>query len=476
MTLYGDTSPVVVAPSNATTVPAQLTTYDGWSVASGFVAGTANSLAPNFTPTARGLWGALQMTPPVIDTVVGSAAMTIDGTVLLDADNAIVLCHNATNFFTFAINSSGDVGALNSIGTFASATGAGIYRVSATVYMAGFRHSAGNFTFRCGTLTPSTLAIANGVATTIVGALHEAATQLSANYYLAPVNAATGLQGVYINGTTITCGAQAASGSIGDSTANDFKIARVTDTQGLVVAITNGGGTGTTRALGARTVDVAITTATLTVNALVVTGVNNLTTSLNVLIPFLEGSNYAAVATASPATSGAFHPITVSASVPAIGAATTRANDVPVAQNLGTWIYKTSGVTPLKYDATRAIFGHLAAGPYAMQMSGGALSFGATLALAAAKNFVWDFNQTNAFALSAGAMDRLALDAGTTLTSAEAVVTTASVVATSELADSAVKYGGTWYTWVLPAGMIPVFRQIWILPVGNNIVSYGPIQ
>lgn len=491
------TLPHVLAPSNATTVPAQLTGIDGYKITTGFSAGVLGNLAPVAAPISRGVWGSLTITPPTLATITGGAALTALGTVLMDTNIYVLLYHDSTNVFAVAINTAtGAAGTPTNMCAYNYATGAFIAKVTTTVFVMGAGHAAANYTFRAGTITTATLAIAAGVASLTATAVMDTpvANEPSAGvmYIAFMQNNASGLRGVYFTGTTCTIGTAVASGSIGDTSSGAFRIAVASTTAGSaifpVAAMTAGGATSITRSMSMRTLTIAVTTGNASVGAAATAGSNNLDdNSIKGFLVNWQNNRYAVIST-NASTTGAWN--SFDATGWTAGAQVLRASDVPASQlNYGTWVVKPTGAQFFlyKYSANSyGLFSHLATGVYAGQMSGAGagttVTFGSTLAFAAAKTLMQDSDSqsvTVLYAASSGLVDQLSIPAGgVAVTSLSSLVTSGTVTAVrnGEFNDRAAKYRGTWYNQLLLAGGIPLTARTWLFPSGNNFILAGPVQ
>lgn len=487
-TKYSDQQwPVVTAPANAAIVPAQLTTVDGWAVDTGFVAGTGKTIAPNYGIAPRGLWGSLTMWAPTLATIVGTAAITVLGAVQLDTTLYAVMYSDATNAFAVVIDvSSGLAGTPGTLGTHtgASPLGAAIFKESTTSYMACWRHQPTNHSFRIGTVTPATLAIAQGVVAVTAVALNDAPVQVATGVYTFVQSNASALRAAVTSGTTtVTIGTAAASGSFDDTTdSSSIRVCKSnTANEFLCAMLQVGGGTASTRQMGVRTGSINTSTGALTLNAITSAATNICQSSgLRVLSSPAAGAAIIVAQNGSTGTSGNFYAATVAASVPSISAVTVRTTDLPASNvNYGTWVYKKGGAATELYDSQTVVFGHLATGIYVAQVTGVAtLTFGATLAFASAKTFLKDANGVGeVFATSTGVFDKLSL-AGTTLSSVLSAsgITAPSVIKSQEFGDTFVRNSGTFYPWTPPTVAAVVRNDIWLVNSGNNLLLMGPVS
>lgn len=476
--------PVIVAPANATTVPSAITMSNGWTVQTGFVAGTAGIIAPKAIPAPQGVWGTAEMRPPALATILGVGVNSILGTVLLDPGLVAVLYFDDANVKVACVNltTNAATAAPVTLGSADTANGAAIFRTAANGYVAFYSSVAGGIAqARAGTVDAA-LVITQGAQNTVAGGAPAVTpVQLSATSYVTRMNGAAGLGGVDVTGTVVTMAAPLASGSINDATATSMRIARASATQVFIMYLAAGGATATTRLLSSRIGTVAAGTGVITLSAGVASPAGNVfndTLGISTLVSLVDGATYlTACQLGATPTSCNFQAVTVAGTVPTIGASTTRVNEAPTSTaSPGTFIYKQTGLPAIKYDATTVLLGHLAAGPYAMTVTPGTtLTFGGTLALGAVTTFMKDAATDSLFfARSATTFDKLAV-AGTALTSTRQVVATVSTIFDENMTDTAVNFAGTWYVWkVLPVAVLSATRIL--VDSSTNFLLCGPVQ
>lgn len=473
----GSTKFNICSPVNAAAVPSTVTTSDGWTISTGFSAGTFKMLCPTSALTPHGTWGAATMTPPLLGTITGSAALTVDGTATIDTDLMAVLYHDATNFYVTAIKpSTGQVTAAPvTLCAFSSATYAAIYADSTSSYVAFASHAGGNATVRAGSINTGTLAITQGTAQTTGAALVDTPIKLANNTYFLAQSSASDLRAVQITSTTtVTIGTAVASGAQ-NTGVGTVKIARSSNTEALVGYLTNGGGTSATRGFSARIASVSGSTTTLQTASASATNTQK-DAGLRCLLSYNDGASYAAcIENGTTATTGNWYGITVSGTATTMGSVNTQTNNIPADFAAKTFIYQPA--RPIhKYDNTTMLFGHQAAGPIAVTISGSALTFGASGGPASAVSFMRDTStNTNVYAAGASAFDKLSVS-GTTITSAWQVAIAPTVVASDTITDKAVSYASTWYAWTLPTVQAVVTATKWLMSSGNNLIYTGPVS
>lgn len=471
--------PTVLAPTNAGVIPATLTTSDGWSVTTNFVAGTLAALSPTSNVTQHGTWGSKVMLPPALGTFTGADVTQILSTCQLDSNLFAVLMKDSSNDHRIqCCDAGGTVGTAIDLGTYATGGVDRIYKVSTTSFII-FSNNGGAvqvwlFSVSAASLNMTQLDTESVVPIDVV--------QLSSTLYLMQLGAANGLQALYITGgNTTNLGVAVASGSIADNTGLAvLRIAKSDATHGVAAYISVGGGTATTRALSTRVVTVDAGTGGITLEA-ASAGTNILRESIRSFRSCTEGLSYIAVAQNTTATSGSFYGVSVTTVTTATtGTVTTRASDLPAqggavggGQFPRGFIYRQTGLEVIRHDGTRQLFGHLAAGAYCVSISGTALTFGSTFALTGTKTFLRDFDDTITYLVATATVDKLSI-ASETITSSWQVAAVPTVVVSDYLMDKAVNYNGTWYAWAITTlGLLT--PQSWLFTSGNNVTINGPV-
>jgi hypothetical protein len=457
-------------PSNATAVPASLTTSDGWSFTTGAVAGTLRVMQPLNTTTAHGVWGSgITMTPPTLATATVAATFgAVLGTAQLDTNLVIVVYRNASTVYAVACDTSTNTfGAPVTMMAYQNATGFGVWSDSTTSFVVACNTGGSTSSVQAGSVSGTTISLGTAVA---LGQDIANSIKLNNGLYVANTNQATGLIAISVSGTTVTAGTAVSAAAAGTGLGWTF-INRSSNTQFLLAVLAAGGGANT-RALTVCIGSVSGTTITLNATS---AGTNiEANGGLNVLTDFSEGASYIAVCSngATP-TSGDWYGISVSGTTATLGTVTTRATDLPVAFDKSRFIYKTA--KPLiKYNTTTMLFGHKAAGPYAVTISGTTLTFGTSGGPATTVNFLNDFTGSNFYAV-ASAFDKLSVT-GTTVTSSFQVAAVPTLIMSDTLTNAAVNYGGTWYTWTMPTMITALTSSKWLRSTGStNLTLSGPI-
>lgn len=486
--------PTILAPSNAGAVPATFKTADGWSGATGFVAGTLGQLAPLANPIPRGVWGSTVLTPPTLSTVTGGGALTVQGSAVIDAANGITatLHSDGSNFFAVCenLNSGACSASPLSLFVFNNANAACIYPITTTTFLVGGHHGAANYTFAVVTLNPATLALTLGSTATTGTALFDTPVQCSAQYYAFQQNNATAIRGCYVTGTVPTVGTAAASGGYSDTTQGTVKLAKITGGspgvgQCFAFILQTGGGAGS-RNPATAVVTIAITTGNATVAAAVAAAAENnaVDASIKAFIPGVNNAANAVLIYAS-ASNAAYRYLTANYGTPASSTLTSflfRAETVPTAlYHYGTWIYKKTGVFWGLYASggnDYVALGHLATGVYAIGPinSGVAPVAGSTLVYAAAKTFPTDASGYGSlYACSSGLTDLLTTS-GTTLSVNTSLAVTATVIKDPTFNEKTAYYKGVWYALAMPTVQAVLSPSMWMFTSGNNLLVCGPVK
>lgn len=459
----------LLAPSNAAAVPASLTTSDGWSFTTGFVAGTLRYISPTSTDTAHGIWPAASMTPPALASFTGlGTAGTYIASCQLDVNLVVVLYKGSGNTtWAVAINT-----ATNQAGTPAQldtatpvATNVAIYADTASSFVAFY--GAGR---ACAGSVSGALAITPGVAVNCDNTT-DVPKQLASGLYVGPGNGGSPRPITITSVTTINVGSGVSLGA----SCNGARISKISATTCLIAYTSAGGGSATTRALSAV---VATWNGTSLVYGAPATQAsnNNQDGAIRLLQPYVDGSSWlVCVQSGTTSTTGNYSAITAAAGAAAIGAQTARANDLVPATFANRFdIYKPAQPA-IRYNASTILLGHLAAGPYAVTIAGTNLAFGASGGPATTVNFLTDFAGTTFFAVGAAAFDKITV-AGTVIASAWQVASVPTVISSETLTEKVVNYGGTWYSWTLPAVATALTANKWLFnTTSNTTILGGPV-
>lgn len=471
----------LVFPTNATAVPASVTTSDGWSITTGASAGTFRAISPINTSTAHGVWLGQTMTPPTLATITGSTVLSVIGTAQLDTNLAVVLFRDPNgstgNVYAVAVNTSTNaVGAVATIGswsTAANAANAVIFADGTSSFVCGYTQGTGGGRYRvtAASVNTSTLAITvgTGVATNAANVTVYPPIKLTNGVYAVSHGATSDLVVFTVSGTTITVGTPVASGSV----ANGAFIARVSNTDFLAVYAATGGGTNGTRALVARTFTVSGTVPSPNAAA---TGSNIYADDIRLVKAFVEGSTYLVCCKdGTTSTTGNYHAVTVSGTTTTLGAISAQTNNLPTQYLDITYILPPAEAV-IRFNTTTMLLGHLAGGPFAITVSGTTLTVGASGGPASTTTFLRDTaTQSNYYAVGATTFDKLSVS-GATVTSSFQVAATPAIIQSDTVTDKAVNYGGVWYAWTLPTMQVAVQNSKWIYRSGNNLLISGPIS
>lgn len=439
----------LMTPSNVGgSFPASVTTSDGWSIATGFAAGTLSVIQPNSTFTPHGTWGSRVMTPPILASLTASAAVvSITGTCALSSTLHIVMVNvnNTASGFVAVNPVTNQVGALVEVTAATPGTRPVIYADTATTFVAGW-----GSTLIAGSVSGLTITMGTAQTQTVT----QGWVRLTAGSYLS-VNA-TNYFAATVSGTTVTIGAGVAHGGTGTDNAI-IRIARVSNTTALSVYLSAGGGTATTRDLTARVLTVSGTA--ITPEAATNAGVNNLATNntLNLLLPFIEGSSYLVMAQdGAQAATQRLHSVLVSGVTTSIGAqATVTASATPTLFQPETFVVPTL-MTALRLSTTQAVVGGFAtAAPFVVEISGSTLTTATTTFNAAARFMQSPFTQSSSYAATSNNLVRFSVT-GATVNALETISAGSAVrhlfsdnVATNLNKDPAT---GVWYVWALLNG------------------------
>jgi len=463
-------------PNSAPAVPASVTTSDGWSVATGAVAGTFRVIEPANETTAHGLWLGQTMTPPVLATITGSTVLIVVGTAQIDTNLVAVMFRDSGatgSIYVVAINTlTNTAGAVATLTQGFSGPNAAtmltIYADSTASFVASYQSGSNNMRAYACSINTGTLAITVGTGATIVStAWTGPLVKLANGTYMFSVSAVNDLYVMTVSGTTCTVGTVVASGSLTGAI-----ITRLSNTEALISYCATGGATSSTRALSVRVASVSGTVPTL--NA-AVAGSNIYRDDIRLLKPFVEGTSYLlCCADGTTSTTGNYHGVTVSGTVPTLGTISAKLLNLPVAHVETTYIYKPKIVNRL-HNASTILMGHMAAGPIAATISGSTITIGASGGPATITTFVQDVVAgSTSYAIGSANFDKLSITAGT-ITSAWQVVAVPVIIESDTLTDKVVSYSSVWYTWTLPTAQAAIMPGKWLFQSGNNLTYSGSV-
>jgi len=464
----GSNSFGLIFPTSATAVPSSVTTSDGWSIATDATAGTLRITTPLNTETSHGLWWPSAMTPPTLASITVSGP-TVLGTAQLDTNLVVVIHRTAGQVYAVAINTlTNTAGAPIAMMAYQNATGFGVWADSTTSFVVACNTAAGNSSFQAGSVSGTTITAGSEVS---LGRDLINTIKLNNGLYVASITQASGLVALSVSGTTVTSGTSANSGAIASSLGNVY-IARSSNTEFLLAVLATGGGANA-RALSVCIGSVSGTTITLNATSV---GTNiEASAGLRVVSSYNDGSAYIAVCQNGPVGgSGDYYGISVSGTTATLGTVTTRTSDLPAAYDKSRYIYNPA--KPLiKYNSTTMLFGHLAAGPYAVTISGTTLTFGSSGGPTTTVSFLNDFTGAYVYAVGATFVDRLSVT-GTTVSSALQIAASPSIIVSDNVNDKVVGYSGNWYLWTLPTFITALTSSKWLRSTGStNLTLSGPI-
>lgn len=462
--LTGKTIGLLAPGNSAVTLPASVLTSDGWSLTTGFTAGTLDLIVPTSTVTPHGTWASKSLMAPTLASITGAAALTITGSAELSSTLTIVTYQDGTNHYAVALNpATHQFGNPVTLCAYVASSYLGVFADSATSFVFVGGSAASTHTVRAGSVTG--LDINNlGVAAT-TNDLVDAPVKLANGLYLLALNAANDLQAFSVAGTSVTLGVAVASGAINPgSGAGTIKICRSTGSAALVVFLGNGGGTSTTRNLSARIASIAGTTITLGTISAAATSVCYYL-GLRLVIAATEGGTYiACVRDGTTSTTGNWYGISVAGTATSVGAINARASDIPV-----DYIPKSHRYLPrspvFRYDGSTVLFGHLTSKIYAVGISGNTLTFGTQITASSgimsfARNTqtetdVWATgSSSNAHKLSVSGTD-------VSLSMTVSVAASTTIVVSDTLSSTFVAYSGIYYRWAV-IGSIAITPTKWL--------------
>ena len=473
----------LVFPNNASAVPTSVTLSDNWTLTTGAVAGTLRVITPVNTESARGLWLGLTMNPPTLATLSAAASVVFIGSAQIDTNLVVVLYRTAngttgTVYAAVLNTSTNQWGAQATVGTWSNSANAAysaIFADSTSSFVVGFQAAgsgSGRYEVHACSINTGTLAITVGANATGLSAItvdpNQPLIKLANGLYAFTVISATDLYAISVSGTTSTAGTGVASGSV----ANGAKIRRVSNTEFLAVYAATGGGTAATRSLSVRVCSVSGTTITTNTAA---AGGNICADDLRLLKAYTEGSSYIVCCKdGTTATTGNYYGVTVSGTAATLGSLSAQANNLPVNFNDSTYIFPPAEPI-IKYNSTTMLFGHLAAGPFAITISGSTLTVGSSGGPATTVNFLKDTSTQSIFyAVGASNYDKLSVS-GTTITSSWQVAATPSIIASDSVNDKTVTYSSTVYAWTLPAMAGAITADKWLRLSGSNYIYCGAV-
>lgn len=458
----------LMAPSNAAAVPASVTTADGWSIATGFTAGTLSVLSPSATPTKHGIWAGRMMTPPALGTSAQSG--TVVGTAQLTPGLVVALLTSGGNGYVVAINTTtGAMGAAVSLGPAAPNGGIPmtIYADTASTFVVGYNN--GSITVQAGSVNIGTLAITLGSVVVGTYSMNSVLTQLQPGTYM--YSQSNIVEVFVVNGTAVAKGAPTTVGT-GTLAGTSVPI-RIDNTRALVVGFSS---VSSPCSLAVMVVTVSGSTPSggTVVNA--ASSILKGSVSIAFLRALAAGGPFVCCAQDNTtATTGDYYAITVSGTTPTIGAILQVPNGLPSQSNQTTWQYppaSDASLFAMPYNASTLLVG-VGTGAYAFNVSGTTLTVGSVFGSASTK-FVTDAaTGVNFYAVTSSAISKITVS-GTAISSSSTVAISPVVVGSDTLNDKAINYSGTWYSWTLPAMSAAITPTRWLS--SNGTALYGDIS
>ncbi len=472
----------LLAPSNAVSVPATVTTSDGWTLTTGMVAGTFRHIVPLSAATAHGTWGASLQTPPTISTITGSAPLTVVATASLSASLMIVMYQNSSNYFAVAVNpTTGAVGTPVTLGTY-SATftfTTTLLVENSTTFVAVMNVGPSTASAYAGSVSGLTITLGSALA--LGSSMTDVAIRLAAGSYFFTLNDAyitQNLKAATLSGTTFTSALGIAYG--GSWAQSHARTMQVSATTVLVLYCVAASPTN----LRVRVATISGTTVTVAAVVDSATAVNaDNSSSYMVYMLAQVGSTYLVCCKdSSVSTTGNWYGITVSGTTPTIGTVTPRTNNLYASASpadiicFPTFYAYQIPKKQATYNSTTWIGGHLASGIQVVTISGTTLTFGTPSVLPSATFAVDATTGTTVYGLTSSVFADFTIS-GTTVTLGTQVTVNAAPAAinSTTLNNKAVNYSGVWYTWNTGTPQALVSPSTWLAASGNNLLIQGPI-
>lgn len=485
-------------PMNAVAVPATITTSDGWSITTGFAAGTSATIMPLLNTTPHGWWGGRPMTPPVLGTRsltgLSGSASTIYSSVILSSGLMLVafVDNSATpNLVVVCIDT-----VTGAVGTHVSISGGmkpSLVATGANSFAMFYNKTSDNTAqIYAGTIAGTTITGASTQAFTGTGQFTSTPARFgTSNTFLMSRGSTPDLRAVAINGTSLTFGTEVTSGA---PSGGGIKVMPVSATTALMAYPAAATGAG---ASGARVISLSDVT-TLTVGAQALTASTAMRAAnaspTNFFFPFGDGVHYLYGATDSADTTIGYWFVLKANGTTAVWSAAVSVTNYPgPAPTSNGTINSEIAVPTLDVSADLAAHWAFAVSPTQILLRGGSGNGGMVLAT----------NNAGTLAMSAPtaapeAMDRLLVDFSTktklytgryasgtnfreiTVVSGApsfgtAVALWPSGIQSPTLNGAGVNYSGTWYAWAnLPRLSLPYAADKYLSFTGTNtLTSYG---
>jgi hypothetical protein len=429
------------------------------------------------TSTPHGLWGNSLMTPPVLAQVTALLPPTVLATTVLSPELALVVYGSGTHTYVVAVNRvSGQMGTPNWLANSdIPPSVAYVFRDSATSFTCFYEHTGGRALGIAGTVAGLEITVGTPAAY-----LESGGRPLNLGY--GPIQLQSGSYALSIgpeltiwasSGTFISHGALVTLG-LGACVLLPISTTRV-----LCVSVQNFGGS---YALACLIATVSGTSATL---GPIVTGPDNtLAAPAPFTVPFLQAAQFPgetayllSAPSAADSTVNRYACIRVTDSVViSIGASQARAFAVPPSftdLKASTFIYPRrstllGGAGQLVVASYRKVF--------VVSVTGTTLSFGVEVTEPTQTYLLRDYSSGNfTYYVSSSSTVRYQLS-GTTITAQETLSPATAIIASPNLTNLQVRYGATWFSWVLPAIGTLLSEKVWLGVSGNVLTTYGPME
>lgn len=465
----------IAFPTNANSVPATVTTSDGWILTTGAAAGTFELLATSSTATPHGTWGTASLSPPVTGAIVAAGNVTILATVLLADDVAVIAFEDGTSTFLCAANPvTGALGTPVNLGAYQSFPTAWLYRESATNFMAFYNTGTPiRQTGMAGSVAGVT--ITPGTPVTDLVAASRMPVQLTPGSYVS--GSASNVTAWTVVGITVTKGAPLA---VTAANFDGIELMRVSTTTAVIMGT-----------------DLSGPPSRPAARVLTITGLTLAVGAIGVGSADLQGSGFT---TASPPeafapggpflisfpnfsvnTSGSWYAFSVSGTTVTFGPVLTIANTVQPVYPKKTFIHYSgnlvaaeSRVVSLTSTSMLLNFNVL----FVMQVSGLNLVTGVPQNLVGSSGVLYKdaLTKTHIYAVGSGVAVEIAVT-GNSISVVETLPRIATIFATVDVNEAEVRYGTVWHKWTLPPRLVTTLSPtIWLEGAGSpNLRTYGPV-
>lgn len=465
----------LAAQSNSAAVPATVATSDGWSVATGFVAGTLKQIAPAIcpSPTPHGYWGNLTMTPPVLGTsaAVGSASLTMRASVALSTTCYVYAFSDSAGTYVIALDPTTGLWGAPVTLTASTVSPGYLFAVSATSFL-----FMGSALAVAGSL--SGLTITKGTNLVLTSVTDMPVQLTGTTYFLRQALTSADLMVLTVSGITCSLGAGVSSG-MAAANYGACRLAPISATAVLVVFATSNTATST---LTVRVASISGTTITVNTAAVSATAaVAGNTGGLGSLVALTAASFMFCAQSAANSSDGAWYGITVSGTAVTLGALQISTGTPSYSYKRATfiWYYLVTAGTAsertyaIQVNSTTAVF-VTSGGIMAVSLSGTTLTFGAVFTTNTYSALLTDMaTGANIYAISSTNYSKLSVS-GVTITAAYTIANSPLAIFSDTLTDKAVSYAATWYSWTgLPTLFFPIALDKYASVSSNVLKSYG---